>query len=268
MANKKNGRIAEAEKLYREGMRLVDIAHRMDVPEGTVRRWKCTHGWDTDKGERSVSPKANVRLGKENKKTKRKVEPAAEVMQIMENPNLTEKQRLFCIYYIRCFNAAKAYQKAYQCEYRTALTNGPRLLRNACVKEEISSLKTEKLNREFFSEEDVFQRYMDIAFVDMNDYVDIRKDTIRFKDSDNFDGSLIKKVSCGKVNSIEMLDAMQALKWLADHMDLATEEQRARIESMKAKLTNADEEEIPDDGFLDALNASAEEDWEDEKEKD
>lgn len=254
MANKKNERIAEAEKLYREGMRLVDIARRMDVPEGTVRRWKCTHGWDGEQSERSVSKKANVRLGKEGrkgaKKGAKKPVPAAEVVQLLENPDLTEKQRLFCVYYIRCFNATRAYQKAYQCEYTTALTNGPRLLTNACIKEEIGRLKAERLNREFFSEEDVFQRYKDIAYADMTEYVDVKKGTIHFKDSDNYDGSLIKKISSGKVNSIELLDSMKALKWLSEYM------------------ATAGEEEAPDDGFLDALNASASEDWaENEKEK-
>ena len=30
-------------------------------------------------------------------------------------------------------------------------------------------------------------------------------------------------------NSIKLADRMKALQWLSDHMDLATEEQRARI---------------------------------------
>nr|DAM73538.1 MAG TPA: Small Terminase [Caudoviricetes sp.] len=43
--------------MYRKGMRLVEIANQLDLPEGTVRRWKCTHKWDSErsekKGERS-----------------------------------------------------------------------------------------------------------------------------------------------------------------------------------------------------------------------
>lgn len=30
-----------------------------------------------------------------------------EVEQVVENDNLTDEQRLFCIYYVRCFNATK-----------------------------------------------------------------------------------------------------------------------------------------------------------------
>ncbi|MCU7380501.1 phage terminase small subunit [Clostridiales Family XIII bacterium ASD5510] len=59
----------EAEKLYHEGMRLVDIADKLGVPAGTVRRWKSTQNWDTKEGngskkkqsERSEKKKANVR---------------------------------------------------------------------------------------------------------------------------------------------------------------------------------------------------------------
>lgn len=43
--------------MYRKGMKLVEIANQLDLPEGTVRRWKCTHKWDSErsekKGERS-----------------------------------------------------------------------------------------------------------------------------------------------------------------------------------------------------------------------
>lgn len=58
----------EAEKLYREGVRLVDIAKKLGVPSGTVRRWKSTQSWDDEgehgkkkQSERSETEKANVR---------------------------------------------------------------------------------------------------------------------------------------------------------------------------------------------------------------
>ena len=62
---------------------------------------------------------------------------------------------------------------------------------------------------------------------------------------------------------------LRALEWLSKHMNMANEEQRAKIDLIKAqtrKITIDDEqEEIIDDGFLEALNASAKEDWEDEE---
>lgn len=61
MPRAKNAKADEALALYREGLKLVEIARRLDVPEGTVRRWKCTHDWDGKKSERSEKKKANVR---------------------------------------------------------------------------------------------------------------------------------------------------------------------------------------------------------------
>ena len=58
---------------------------------------------------------------------------------------------------------------------------------------------------------------------------------------------------------------MKALQWLSDHMDLATDKQRAEIALLKAKVQTDDEEETADDGFLEALQGSAAEDWMDEE---
>lgn len=53
MPRAKNAKADEALALYRQGLKLVEIARQLEVPEGTVRRWKCTHDWDGKKGERS-----------------------------------------------------------------------------------------------------------------------------------------------------------------------------------------------------------------------
>ena len=51
----------KAEEMYHAGMALVDIAKELGKPEGTVRRWKHNQGWDKsecsekDKSERSES---------------------------------------------------------------------------------------------------------------------------------------------------------------------------------------------------------------------
>ena len=57
MPRRPDERIEQAEEMYRKGMKLVEIANQLELPEGTVRRWKCTHKWDSErsekKGERS-----------------------------------------------------------------------------------------------------------------------------------------------------------------------------------------------------------------------
>ena len=57
----KNAKADEALALYRQGLKLVDIAKKLDLPEGTVRRWKCTYKWDGEKSERSGKKKPNAR---------------------------------------------------------------------------------------------------------------------------------------------------------------------------------------------------------------
>lgn len=53
----------KAEEMYRAGMALVEIAKELGKPEGTVRRWKHTQDWsksersDSDKSERSEKKK-------------------------------------------------------------------------------------------------------------------------------------------------------------------------------------------------------------------
>lgn len=46
--------------MFLQGMKLVDIAKQLDLPEGTVRRWKSTHNWESERSDK----KANVRKRK------------------------------------------------------------------------------------------------------------------------------------------------------------------------------------------------------------
>ena len=99
-------------------MKLVEIASQLSIPEGTVRRWKCTH--------KSTNVRIKKRtFGKEKRKKIVKEKAIAdEVNQVLENTDLTDKQKLFRLYYIRYFNATKAYKKAYGCSYDVANSEG------------------------------------------------------------------------------------------------------------------------------------------------
>ena len=58
----RNLKVDEALALYRQGLKLVEIARRLELPEGTVRRWKCTYKWDAvPEAERSQPKKSNAR---------------------------------------------------------------------------------------------------------------------------------------------------------------------------------------------------------------
>ena len=53
MARARSPSSIEAERLYQDGMKLVDIAKKIGVPDSTVRRWKSTQKWDGNKSEQS-----------------------------------------------------------------------------------------------------------------------------------------------------------------------------------------------------------------------
>ena len=42
----------KAEEMYKQGMKLVEIASQLNLPEGTVRRWKHTYKWDTERSDK------------------------------------------------------------------------------------------------------------------------------------------------------------------------------------------------------------------------
>lgn len=56
--------------MYLQGQKLVEIASQLNLPEGTVRRWKCTHKWENErsdkKSERSPKRKRGAQPGNKN----------------------------------------------------------------------------------------------------------------------------------------------------------------------------------------------------------
>ena len=144
-------------------------------------------------------------------------------------------------------------------------------------------LKQNRLNRELLDEHDIFQKYMDIAFADVTDYVSFGREVVpimgafgpitvtdektgekipltkeinavKFRESTDVDGTLIAEVKQGKDGaSVKLMDRMKALDWLAEHMNLATEEQRARIAAMKSQTAVQDEKRSRESGTASAV---------------
>lgn len=275
----------KAYQMYKDGTKLIDISKKLNIPAGTVRRWKSEQGWDNErsiKSERSER-KANVRKEKKKRIAKEDVE------SVINNENLTDKQRLFCLYYVRCFNATKAYQKAYGCSYETAMANGSASLRNTKIQEEIHKLKQNRLNAEMMEESDIVQKYMDIAFADITDFVEFGNSTytdgetqeeiqysyVNLKNSNSVDGTLISEVSKGRDGAkIKLSDRMKALEWLSNYFEInpadkhrrAFENRKFEIELLKleSQIKDTDAEEELKDNFMDAMNATSQEVWGDD----
>ncbi|MDU1966874.1 MAG: terminase small subunit [Clostridium perfringens] len=273
MARARSPNRDKAFKIYKDhdgDIKLIDIAKELNIKDSLIRKWKSQDSWDEKlKGALPIS-KSNVTNQNKNKTNIKKdsKEPISEeVKEVLENTELTDKQRLFCIYYINCFNAAKAYKKAYECSYESALSNGYRLMENDSIRKEIENLKRHKLNRAMISEEDIFQRYLDIAYANIGDYLKfgrrrknkwtknkdgefiavIDPDTgqqdfyeynfIELNESSDVDTSLLSEVKEGKDGiSIRLKDGMKALDWLTKHMNIATDKQKVELEVLKSKI--------------------------------
>lgn len=273
MSAKKNPLCDKAHEMYKQGMKLVDIADALEVPPGTVRRWKSTHGWD---GERSASESE-----RSDKEKVVKNPPADDgTKDTLQNDELTSEQQIFCVYYSKTFNAAQSYQKAYGCTYESALCAGPRLLGNVRVRTEIERLKELKRQQIVTSTEDVVELQMRIAFADIGNYMSFGRENVqimgafgpvkdpdtkqyltkevnavRLADSNNVDTQIIQEVKQGKDGvSIKLADKQKAFDWLTKYFLMHPESKyRAEYERRRAEKESGESSEHEDDGFMDAL---------------
>lgn len=305
MARAPNEKVIKAKKLYDKGYKLIDVSKELDTPEGTIRSWKNRYNWDNDNNatlQKEEKKKRNVANKSATKKNNKKEPIAEEIKEVLENTELTDKQRLFCVIYSRCLNATKAYQKAYKCTYESAMMNGSRLLRNDKVKEQIENLNAVQFNKEFIKKS-LIQKYLDIAFSDITDFMKFgKKDKIQYdsngkpivdkdgkiqtyeesyvelKESDQIDGTLISEISEGNTGiKVKLTDKMKAMDFLTKHYNLLSDEEKTKLDIEYKKLNNRKlsaeitkitgegEGETEDDGFIDALGGTAKEDWADEE---
>ena len=268
----------EAKRMYLDSkgkMLLKDIAKAVGKQDTQIRRWKSLDHWDEELKGNVTIPKDNVTKQNNGIEKPPKTELLPEEIETLNNEELTEKQRLFCLYYVRWFNATKAYRKVYDCDYTTAMTNGSMLLRNTKIQEHIQAIKDAKIKQAMYTAEDFFQKMMDIAYSDATDFLSfgrrINEETgleynyVDFLDSSEVDGTLIQEVKQGKDGcSIKLVRKEFALKWLDKHYSEATDLQKAQLEQLRAqtdKLTIAkgDDEQLSKvDKILEEMQRDAE----------
>lgn len=249
---------------YQNGMKYKDIAAKHNVSINTVKSWK-SRKWN-------VPPEIKGATKKE------KVAHEKEVQPIIDNDELTEQQKLFCLYYLECFNATKAYQKAYGCDYKTANSNAYLLMVNHGIKEELHRLKAELQQDVFLDVKDLIKEYIKQAFADVTDFTEFGQEIVQFsdgsegpvsfvrlKDSDSVDGTLIQEVKKGKDGvSVKLYDKQKAMSELMKYLG-GDRLREVQIAAAIAKNKDGSEEfEMEDDGFLAALEAEGEELWSEE----
>ncbi|WP_272492798.1 MULTISPECIES: terminase small subunit [Peribacillus] len=254
---------------------LKDLAEKHDIKLGTLKSRKSREGWSRDATKKDATIKKDATKGAKEATIKTKQVKVKEI--IVEWDELTDKQSLFCLYYVKSFNATQAMIKAGYAP-SSAHVEGHRLLRKPKIASEIKRIKSDMAQGVFIDAMDVLNKYIKIAFSDITDYLTFGRKEIEvgldedgepvmaevnhvdFKNSDAIDGSIIAEVKQGKEGvSIKLEDKMKALDKLSLYFDLFPDKFKREIESEKLKLAQRrvngeDEEEYEDDGFLEALD--------------
>lgn len=227
----------------------------------------------------------NVTKEKTKKKSRKVSENAKTVIKdFLDKPReqLTEKELLFCFYFAHSLNATQSYMKAYGCSYASAHANAFRLMAKDSIKAEIQRLKEIKYQSLMLNIDDLVEKHMRIAFSDITDFVEFgqverpvmgafgpimikRKvingvtgqeeerpfpltkivNDVRFKESAEVDGSLIKSVKVGRDGaSIELLDPTKSMEWLEryfmwnpmDKHKVAFDKAKLKLEEEKVRV--------------------------------
>jgi phage terminase small subunit len=258
------------------------LASVLGVPEKTISGWKCKDKWDDQLGtagdQRTAVNGVLQKRGRStaakntaysNKKRRSKGEPEIIQGPAEENPNLTEKRKLFCLHYVKRFNATQAALNAGYSK-DTAYSIGYELLKKPEIRAEIQRLKDLKAKELFVGPMDILNEYAKIAFADIGDFLsfgrrqvqvmgafgplyetagkdgggnEIKKPvmkTVNYVDlheKDSVDTSLIAEIKQGRDGvSFKLVSKEKALEKLEQYFDLLPDHYKRKVEDERLKI--------------------------------
>lgn len=254
---------------------LADLAEKHGIKLGTLKSRKSRDGKDGNPWTRDATAKKDATKTAKVATVKMDASKEIEVVESKEvtafdlegDDGLTDKQRLFCMYYVRSLNATSAYKKVYECSYQTAMANGSRLLSKAKIREAVAELKKQRLESLDLDKFDVLEKYKAIAFADITDFIDFTQvesestetsveynpdgskksektevvpytyTKFAMHHSEEIDGTLITELSKGKdgMFKVKLADKMAALAFLAKYTDLLSENELKQLKEEKVK---------------------------------
>jgi len=268
MAKERDPRRDQAFEIWKNSSgqkKLNEIASELGISDGTVRGWKNKDSWEAKlNGTFRNAPKKKTK-----KKTERSVKKAerserkfeVEITDIDES-ELTEKQRLFCLYYVKSFNGTQSAIKAGYSPDRAHVT-ASELVRNSKISAEIKRIKGTMMNELFLDAMDVLNVYVKIAFADVSDYLSFgqreeqvmtmygplyedkdkkkpimhKVNFVDFNNSTEVDGTIISEVKQGREGvSIKLADKMKALEKLSLYFDLFPDNFKRKVEDEKLRI--------------------------------
>lgn len=230
----------QAYELYKNSkglMPLREIARQLNVPEKSISGWKCKDKWDDQMNGVLHSKIKDKRSTPKSKKVVK-----ALINEINENEELDEREKLFCLYYIECFNGKQAYiQAGFPVNTDgSARVGACRLMKKPKIRAEIKRLQNLRKELLFADEGDIIERLQRIAFADITHVVNISKNgrEITLKLPEEIDGSLIESIGNDKFGvKVKMSNRMDAFKMLYDYLGLSDmEKHKKSIDEAKLEL--------------------------------
>lgn len=255
---------------YLAGMTFSKIAAKYGVSEGTIKSWAHRDGWKRPKKKYHTQPQLqqDATTGKEEPCSTVAV---AMIYSVEENDDLSDREKEFCLRYVKTFNATQSYLRSFNCSYAEANGKAYKLLKREAIVDEIKKLKAIKAAAILADPNDVLELYMRIAFADMTDFVswgvDERKQNYRFLiPSELVDGQLVTEFRDG---CIKLADRMKALEWLSNYFEMnpydkhRDEYERRKVELAEQQLAKKYEQpERKENNLLDILKEDDDDDVE------
>ena len=164
---------------------------------------------------------------------------------------LTEKQKRFVAEYLVDLNATQAAIRAGYSK-KNADKIGHELLGKTRVSDAIQEAMNERSSRTEITQDMVLRELAAIGFSKATDYVNIQDGVVLLKDTDGMTDaqkSAIASIEDGKYGAkVRLHDKVRALEKLGEHLGMF----HGKPDS---------DEDVPDDGFVDALRVEAAEVW-------
>lgn len=249
MARAPDPRIEQAKAMYLKGRKLIEIAKALDLPEGTVRRWKSTHKWESERSdrnsERSVKRKQGAQPGNKNSSGgppgNKKAVTTGEFETLLFDCLDEEEKRL-----AESMPDDKHHLLLQEIQLLT--------VRERRMLKRIESIKQAAA----YLDTDITTEGMTLVSIECGDQSIKKKYESKLGQIQAIEEALTR-VQARKQRAIESLH-----KFGFD--DVQIELERKRVEMAARAAGEIEDEEEPDDGFLDALKGSG--DWKGWKQED
>lgn len=241
MARAPDKRVDQAKTLYCQGLKLIEIANQLGIPEGTIRSWKNRYKWNCNVAKEKRNVAKRKRGGQPGNKN---AEGSGAPVQ---NKN-AEKYGFFSKYLPD--ETKEIFDAIEHADPLDLLWHQIQIAYAAIVRAQRIAYVKDHQDRT-------------INKIGEKDGETISEERWEVQEAWDKQNNFLKAQARAQAELSRMIrqyDEMLHANW-----DLATEEQKTRLQAMKLKAQLNDDEEAADDGFLEALNSAAVEDWKDEE---